>query len=161
MAKIVKTWHTDDVVASMHVEDENGVRNGECRTWNADGRLETKCNYVNGKIIGAKTFFGHDGVVVREIDYDFEGCPFVIRFYADDFDEQHALAIGLAGGIEELTLDKITTSFENLRAKNDTLEKVILELRKKRPSLTSEDGNTGGVNHKPTEPEPKTRITFT
>ena len=133
MAKLVKKWHDgnhQDVIRSQYYVDENGVMNGECRTWTWDGKLESKCSYVNGKIVGTKSYFDSDGRVMQEVDYDFDGCPFIIKFYADEWTEEYSRSIGMVPGIEDLTLSGIMRRFEELMQEKTMLEDKLAHYEK-------------------------------
>lgn len=143
MLKLIKTWHHNlnktDVLSSQYSIDDNGVLNGECRTWNPDGNLETQCSYTDGKIVGKKVFFGLNGKVDKEIDYDFDGCPFVVRLYADELTEEWMRAVGLASGLEGLTLMKILDAFDHVRSEKEALERELAKYKEidKRPQNAS------------------------
>ena len=138
MAKIIKTWHDENTIASQYYVNENGVRNGDSRTWDVNGVLETQCNYVDGKIIGTKKFYRKDGTIEREIDYDFDGSPFVVKFFMDDWIKV-AQDLGLSPAVEHVTLESIVESFSKLKTSHDalleqktkeeTIEKEIAKIR--------------------------------
>jgi hypothetical protein len=136
MAKIIKTWHSENIIASQYYVNENGVRNGDSRTWNSNGNLETQCGYVDGKIVGTKKFFGQDGKVEREIDYDFDGSAFVIKFYADEWTIQAATAMGLTPEVEDLTLDKMLSAFDEVRNQRDEFKEKLLQSQENQKEQT-------------------------
>lgn len=163
MAKIIKTWHSDDVVESQYYVNENGVRNGDCRVWNAKGSLETQCNYVDGKIVGTKKFYDNEGKMIREIDFDFDGDPFVIKFFADEWTEERARTTGLSPDIENLTLDQIMDAFEEKLGENKELQIKLATLANQ--ELTNRENEKQSqalrINTVRSPNDKKPRITFT
>lgn len=111
--KIIKEWHSEHSIKCQYNVDDNGIRNGEFRSWHKNGQLEVDCSYVDGKIIGTKKHWNNDGVLSKEIDFGFDGQIFVVKIYADEFAKE-ALDIMGVGGIEELTFKTITEKFKEL-----------------------------------------------
>jgi hypothetical protein len=128
MRKLVKTWHKieggDDVLASQFFVDEQGVKNGKCQTWRADGGLETVCTYENGKIVGSKSFYVN-GEVVKEINYDFDGCPFIIKFFADEKTEDRVRALGLSENLEGLLFENMLLALEKVKQEKEKQQAVV------------------------------------
>jgi hypothetical protein len=166
MGQLIKEWYNENAILCQYQVNEDGIKDGDFRSWSPEGTLEVQCTYVKGKVIGTKKYWDSKGTLIKEIDFDFDGNPFVVRFFADDWTEEIANSIGLVADIENLTLANILKRFREVQDEKDDAvayaQEVYREPNDKEPNNQAANAQIDSAQLMVNlYSDNKTRITFT